>query len=868
MKVLNLKQLSIILMMMTGISISAQTVVEDFENGDFSKLNWQFEGTPNSWQIEEVSFGDGTYSASPNAIAFNDYVYMTVQRTFTEPGQITFDIQQTEDNVFIFEIENVISMTSPGWIVGTDLRQETYDVPAGTYKIRFGSYNVGYFGEDFTMRDSLFIDNIAFPNQPYEHSAVVQLIHNSSDVLAGVVDIYLGNELILDNLAYRTATPFIDFPAGQDVVISVKGSNSTPQDDALWSNTYNLEIGEKYILIAEGLVGDSSGYDPYVPFDIAVYPQARQAASDNSKVDILVHHGATDAPIVDVVETGVGAGLLVDDLAYGGYDGYLEVDVNDYQLAVLDETGSLEVAKYYTPLAGLELGGAAITVVASGFMNPSVNSDGAPFKLLVCGPEGGSLIDLPIMSALDGETEDFETGDLNKFNWRFEGDNMNSWQITESANGSGMYVATAKHDAFNDNQTMYVYGDFQQGGTLQLDMWQTIGGSVTIVDVGDSSFSYLEFNDTPQWESLSYNIPSGVQRIAITNYVIGVFGETWSGQNDSVLIDNIRFNTNAMTQTARVQVIHNSADAAASVVDVWLNDQLLLDDFKFRTASPFVDAPAGEAFTIAIQPSNSTGPENPIWSQNYTLAEGETYILVADGLISSGYQPFQPFDIAVYPARREVATMGVKTDMVIHHGSTDAPVIDIYETGVGAGELINNLAYSNFSDYLELTTMDYVIEVRDETGNNTVATFDVPLQTLGLQGAAITVVASGFLNPSQNNDGAGFEIFVAGSAGGEMIPLPASNPSGFSDVIAENGLSVYPNPTTDHLKVNLQLKQDENVSLEIYDLTGKVVKKENLGLKRTISNYNIDLTNLTEGMYVFRLNAGKESITKKLILTK
>jgi hypothetical protein len=33
---------------------------------------------------------------------------------------------------------------------------------------------------------------------------------------------------------------------------------------------------------------------------------------------------------------------------------------------------------------------------------------------------------------------------------------------------------------------------------------------------------------------------------------------------------------------ARIQVIHNSADAAASVVDVWLNNTLLLDNFAFR----------------------------------------------------------------------------------------------------------------------------------------------------------------------------------------------------------------------------------------------------------------------------------------------
>ncbi len=47
-------------------------------------------------------------------------------------------------------------------------------------------------------------------------------------------------------------------------------------------------------------------------------------------------------------------------------------------------------------------------------------------------------------------------------------------------------------------------------------------------------------------------------------------------------------------QTARVQVIHNSADLAAAVVDVYLNDALIpqLDNLAFRTATPFITAPA------------------------------------------------------------------------------------------------------------------------------------------------------------------------------------------------------------------------------------------------------------------------------------
>jgi hypothetical protein len=235
--------------------------------------------------------------------------------------------------------------------------------------------------------------------------------------------------------------------------------------------------------------------------------------------------------------------------------------------------------------------------------------------------------------------------------------------------------------------------------------------------------------------------------------------------------------TEPESMTARVQVIHNSADAAASVVDVWLNNTLLLDNFAFRTASPFVDAPAGVEFTIAIQGPDSTSPDNPIWSHNYTLEEGETYVLVANGIVSSsGYDPTPAFDIEVYGMGREQASNASNTDVLVFHGSTDAPTVDVYETGVGAGQIVNNLMYTDFAGYLELGTADYILEIRDETGMNTVAAYQAPLETLGLEGAALTVVASGFLNPANNSNGQAFGLWVALAAGGALVELPVYNP--------------------------------------------------------------------------------------------
>lgn len=751
------------------------TVVEDFETGDFSKLNWQFEGTPNSWEIEEVSLNGGYYSASANAVAFNDYVFMNVTRTFTEPGQITFDIQQTEDNIFIFEIGDIFSMYTPGWIVGNGVRQESYDVPAGTYEIRFGSYNIGVFGEPFTMRDSLFIDNIAFPNQQSSETAFVQVIHNSSDPAAAVVDVYINNELALDNFAFRSNTPFIDLPAGEEITVSVKGPNSTPADPALWSNNYTLQQNERYILIAEGMVSDPAGFDPYIPFDIAVYPMAEQTAS-GSNVNILVHHGSTDAPVVDVIETGAGAGLLVDDLAYGDFAGYLEVPAGEYQLSVFDETGTTKVASYYAPLSALDLGGSAITVIASGFLNPEANSNGAAFGLYVATPDTDQLVELPILSDLDGETEDFETGDFSAFNWRFEGDD-NAWQIANGANDAGNFVATAKHDAFNDNQTMYVYGDFEQGGIFEVDLLQT-ENSITVFEVGDSGFTYSQFNPTPEWETVTLDIPAGVQRISITNYVIGVFGEPWTGQNDSVYIDNIRFNAGDQggSNTARVQIIHNSPHYIIQTVDVYLDGSLLLDNFQYLNSTPFVEVTAGEEHTIGFSADSLGGV--PYYTKNVTFEAGKTYIAVVTGLVAEfQYDPYKPLDIVVYDMGREVANMSGKTDVLVQHGATDAPTVDVFETGVGAGEIIDNLEYNAFAGYLELDTQDYVLEVRDETGSQTVASYAAPLATLGLEGQAITVLATGFLNPAINNFGQPFGLWVSLASGGPLVQLPEVNPT-------------------------------------------------------------------------------------------
>jgi hypothetical protein len=784
-------------------------------------------------------------------------------------------------------------------------------------------------------------------------NARVQVIHNSADLAAETVDVWANGNMLIDDFMFRTATPFIDVPAGVNINIAIQGPNSTSAENPIWSNNYVLEDGKSYVLVANGIVS-GTGYNPATPFDIWVYDMGREEAMMTSNTDVLVFHGSTDAPTVDVVETGVGAGTIVNDLMYGDFDGYLELPTNDYILSITDETGENTVISYAAPLATLNLDGAALITVASGFLNPAENSDGEAFGLWVALPSGGEMISLPvhaenksvkqtarvqvIHNSADAAAEvvDVWLNDvllLDNFTFRTASpfvdapageeftisikgpDSMNSndpiWSMNYTLAENETYILIAEgivspsgytpatpfdiavypmgremanmmdktdvlvHHGSTDAPTVDVYETGVGAGEIVNDLMYA--GFAGYLELGTMDYVLEIRDETGESAVAAYQAPLatlGLEGAALTVVASGflntannsdgpAFGLWVALANGGNLVELPMYDP---METARVQVIHNSADAAAEVVDVWLNDVLLLDNFTFRTASPFVDAPAGEEFTISIKGPDSMNSNDPIWSMNYTLESGETYILVADGIVSpSGYNPSTPFDIAVYPMGREMANMMDKTDVLVHHGSTDAPTVDVYETGVGAGEIVNDLMYAGFAGYLELATMDYVLEIRDETGESAVAAYDAPLASLGLEGAALTVVASGFLTPENNSNGPGFGLYVALPAGGELIPLPSST-TGFEEkIIAEEEVNVYPNPVSNYINIQYSLLSESEVTIQMIDMLGNTVREAQVGPQSNqLYNHKFNVNDIDSGLYFVTINAGSSQIVRKV----
>jgi len=313
--------------------------------------------------------------------------------------------------------------------------------------------------------------------------------------------------------------------------------------------------------------------------------------------------------------------------------------------------------------------------------------------------------------------------------------------------------------------------------------------------------------------------------------------------------------------TARVKIIHNSADAAAAVVDIYVNsgEEPAIDDLAFRNATGFLDLPAGVDLEIGIAPGNSTGPQDIIGglSTILNLADGETYIVVANGIVSaSGYNPVRDFSLDVFAGARESANEAGNTDVLVFHGCTDAPVVDVAELAVPAGTVVNDLAYGSFAGYLELGTSDYALQVQTSAGAP-VATYSAPLSTLGLDGAAITVVASGFLTPANNSNGPGFGLWVALADEGALVELPLILNVGVEEGVSSANLNAWPNPAVDELNLSVEATASSRLAATVLDLTGRrVLDLPSAALVAGENRIRIDLNAVPNGAYVLRLADG------------
>jgi len=553
----------------------------------------------------------------------------------------------------------------------------------------------------------------------FAQSVQLQVIHNSADPATAVVDVYINGEPALRDVAFRTATPFLDFEPNVPLNIALAPAGSMSVEEAVKTFDVTLPAG-RYIGIVSGVVsteGFAANPDA-LPITLDLHAQAGVPdAAPAGFVNLMVYHGATDAPAVDIYS---GETLAIEGLSYGSFSSVLPLPASIYQIG-LAVAGTEEImARYLADVSALA--GQTVTVLASGFLVPTDNQNGASFGLFAALPAGGALIELPLIPDLAG---------------------------------------------------------------------------------------------------------------------------------------------------VMLQIIHNAADPAAAEVDIYVNGFKFLDDFAFRRATPFVEMPAGVAYEVAIAPSNSESADDAIARFNYELEPG-TYIIVANGVLSTeGFAGNSDpnaapitFNLFAVPNARTEATQGTNVDVLVFHGATDAPAVDVL---AGEARLIENLSYGKASNYLEVPAGTYVLGVAP-TGGAPIAAYRADL--VDAAGSAITVLASGFLDPTENSGGPAFGLFVATAEGGDLIPLPLVETSVRSFDVIPGGLTAVPNPSNGATRLDYVQPVNGPATVDVYDVTGNSVYTAMVDVVEGATSLSLPLTGLPVGSYRARIVTGTFVATTPVIVVR
>jgi hypothetical protein len=250
-----------------------------------------------------------------------------------------------------------------------------------------------------------------------------------------------------------------------------------------------------------------------------------------------------------------------------------------------------------------------------------------------------------------------------------------------------------------------------------------------------------------------------------------------------------------VTEVAQAQFIHNAADPAAEAVDVYFDEERVLDDFEFRSATQYLDVPADVEIDVGVAPASSESADDVIASFPLTFAVDQSHTVVANGVLSPGDFAANPdgedigFRFFVDDSAREEASSADSVDLRAVHGATDAPTVDIETNGT---TLFSDVTYGDVSGYISSEPTALRLLVTPGNSDDVVAAFQADLSGLGGQSA--TVLASGFLDPSANQDGPGFRL-VAALADGTVVVFDLNQPPEFTAV--PGGQMVQPTETVE-----------------------------------------------------------------------
>ena len=84
-------------------------------------------------------------------------------------------------------------------------------------------------------------------------------------------------------------------------------------------------------------------------------------------------------------------------------------------------------------------------------------------------------------------------------------------------------------------------------------------------------------------------------------------------------------------------------------------------------------------------------------------------------------------------------------------------------------------------------------------------------------------------------------------------------------ILTESDFEIMPNPVSDNLNIQLDLREANNLQIQLMHVSGQVLRQESLNLGIGQQNIKWNVANLPSGIYFINLKKDQDVISKKFI---
>ncbi len=163
--------------------------------------------------------------------------------------------------------------------------------------------------------------------------------------------------------------------------------------------------------------------------------------------------------------------------------------------------------------------------------------------------------------------------------------------------------------------------------------------------------------------------------------------------------------------------------------------------------------------------------------------------------------------------------------------------------------------------------LDLDIQVNDASGSGANDGSIAVVPGLGIAPFTYTLDGADVSDIITNLSGGSYELVVTDNAGcSETVQVDVA-PVAARDIKGLQKFALLPNPASERVVLDLAFDQSVDLEVEISDATGRLIYSRHIGQTQG-GQYELDLTNQAEGMYLVRLKVANQTRTQRLVLMR